>query len=280
MLLALLAGCINERREEALGDEIAAQVNGTMPILRDGPINNYVGDLGRLIASHSDRPGLTYHFYVVDTDGVNAFALPGGYIYINRGLIERTANVSELAGVLAHEIGHVSARHGVKMLQRELRTRSMSRFMYETLLGRGPILSHEAVDVGGTLWVAAHSRADEEEADRLAVKYLIRTGVDPRGMLTLFEGFRREELEARTSAVGGWFATHPSSAERLRLTDREIREDLGDAHGDLAVQVPSYRAFMRRLRSLPPPESAARYPTLIPDAPTRPSHGVLLHVGR
>jgi beta-barrel assembly-enhancing protease len=280
MLLPFLAGCISERREEVLGGEIATQVNGTVPLMRDGPINNYVGDLGRLIASHSDRPGLTYHFYVVDTDGVNAFALPGGYIYVNRGLIERTANVSELAGVLAHEIGHVSARHGVKMLQRELRTRSMSRFMYETLLGRGPILSHEAVDVGGTLWVAAHSRADEQEADRLAVKYLIRTGVDPRGMLTLFEGFRREEMASRTTQIGGWFSTHPSSAERLRLTGVEIRRDLEDPHGDLAVQVPSYRAFMRRLRSLPPPESAARFPSLLPETPPAPERGVLGHLGR
>jgi predicted Zn-dependent protease len=278
--LPLLGGCINERREEALGHQIAGEVNGNVPLLHDGPINNYVTDLGRLIASRSDRPDLTYHFYIVDTDGVNAFALPGGYIYVNRGLIERTDNVSELAGVLAHEIGHVAARHGVKMLQREMRTRSMSRFMYETLLGRGPLVSPQAVDVGGELWMAAHSRADEEEADRLAVKYLIRTGVDPRGMLTLFEGFREEEVAAPSSPVGGWLSTHPSSASRLRMTRREIREDLKDPHGELAVQVPSYDDFMRRLRALPPPESSERYPTLLPEDHPRSSRGVLLGIGQ
>jgi beta-barrel assembly-enhancing protease len=279
-LLPLLSGCIDERREQALGSQIAGQVNGSMPLVHDGPINNYVGDLGRLIASRGDRPELSYHFYIVDTDGVNAFALPGGYIYINRGLIERTRNVSELAGVLAHEIAHVSARHGVKTLQRELRTRSMSRFMYETLLGRDPIVIPEAVDVGGTLWLAAHSRADEDEADRLAVKFLIRTGVDPNGMLTLFDGFRQEEERTPGSPVNGWFSTHPSSAARMQATEREIRHDLKEPHGRLAVQVPSYRDFMRRVRSLPPPESAARYPTLLPEERHESSHGILLRVGK
>jgi hypothetical protein len=99
-------------------------------------------------------------------------------------------------------------------------------------------------------------------------------------MLTLFEGFRREEMAAPSTALASWFSPHPSSAERLRATDREIREDLREPHGELAVQVPSYRAFMRRLRSLPPPQAAERYPSLIPEERPGPTHGVLLHVGR
>jgi beta-barrel assembly-enhancing protease len=270
-LLPLLAGCISERREQALGDQIAGQVNSNVPLVRDRAINHYVTDLGRLIASRSDRPEITYRFYIVDTDGVNAFALPGGYIYVNRGLVERTENVSELAGVLAHEIGHVAARHGAKSLQRQMRTRSMSHFMYETLLGRGPLLSDEAVDLGGQLWMAAHSRADEEEADRLAVGYLIRSGVDPRGMLTLFDGFRREEAAMPSSPVGGWFSTHPSSAARLQATENEIEVRLKNGPGHLAMQVSSYRDFMRRLRSLPPADQADVYPMLRAATPGRPS---------
>ena len=258
--LPLLSGCIGEQREMELGDQIAAQINANVPLVKDIPLNLYVGDLGRLIARHSERPDLPYRFYIVDTDGVNAFALPGGHIYINRGLIERTRNVSELAGVLAHEIGHVAARHGAKALQRQLRTRSMSHFLYSTLLGREPLLNDEALDVGGELWMAAHSRSDEQEADRLAVKYLISSGVDPRGMLSLFDEFEREEAASPEGALASWFSTHPASHERLLATGKTIREQLNDEESqELAVQVPSYREFMHRLRALPPPDPGELY---------------------
>ena len=250
---ALLAGCISEDREVELGDQIAANLNARIPLVTDAPVNLYVNELGRLLARHSSRPELEYHFYVVDTDGVNAFALPGGHIYVNRGLIERTRDVSELAGVLAHEIGHVAARHGAKSLQRQMRTSGMSALLYRVILGREPILDQDALKMGGQLWNASHSRADEAEADRLAVGYLIETGVDPRGMLTLFNTLMDEERRSGQMVSVEWFSTHPNTESRLDSTRRQIVERLPKtAAPALARNNASYPDFLHRLHELPP----------------------------
>jgi beta-barrel assembly-enhancing protease len=247
-----LGGCVTEQREVALGNQIATQINGQVPLVQDVPLNLYVNDLGRLIARHSGRPDLQYYFYIVDSPALNAFALPGGHIYVNRGLIERTQNVSELAGILAHEIGHVAARHGAENLQRQMRTRSMSRTMYQLILGREPMLDQEALDLGGALWQAQNSRADEQEADRLAVGYLVDTGVDPRGMLSLFSTLWAEEQHIPATEQVGWFSTHPGTAARMQATRQQIRA-LPVAAKPLATNNESYAAFLRRLSAQPPP---------------------------
>lgn len=246
-----LGGCVNEAREVAIGDQIASQVNTQIPLVRDVPLNLYVNDLGRLIARHSGRPGLEYQFYIVDSPALNAFALPGGHIYVNRGLIERTSDVSELAGILAHEIGHVAARHGAENLQRQMRTRSMARVMYQLILGREPLLQQEALELGGAMWQAQHSRADEAEADRLAVQYLVQSGVDPRGMLSLFSALWEEEQQMPASAQVGWFSTHPGTDARMAATRAHIRE-LPAPPKPLARNNESYAAFLRRLGAQPP----------------------------
>lgn len=251
--LPLLGGCVSEQREQELGDQIAATVNARVPLVRDAPLNLYVNDLGRLIARHSGRPGVDYHFYIVDTDGVNAFALPGGHVYINRGLIERTRNVSELAGVLAHEIAHVSARHGAHALERQMRTSSISSLMYRMILGRGPILDQEALQLGTQLWSAEHSRADEAEADRMAVEYLVASGVDPRGMLTLFTTLLDEEERNPRAPSSEWFATHPNTERRLEVTRQEILQLTPKVAKGLARDNASYPRFLQRLNALPPP---------------------------
>jgi beta-barrel assembly-enhancing protease len=247
----VLAGCIDEEREVALGEQIAMQINAQLPMVRDAEVNEYVSTLGRAIADHSDRPHLEYHFYIVDSPALNAFALPGGHVYVNRGLVERTGDVSELAGILAHEIAHVAARHGAKNLQRQLRTRSMASTLHHLILGRGPLLDREALDLGGALWNAQHSRRAEVEADRLAVRYLVRAGVDPRGMLTLFNTLREEE-----EAVGGgmevsWFSTHPGTAARMEATREKIREVAPQQGNALLRDTRGYGVFVARLRSLP-----------------------------
>lgn len=246
-----LTGCVTEQREVALGNQIATQINAQVPLVQDAPLNLYINDLGRLIARHSERPDLQYYFYIVDSPALNAFALPGGHIYVNRGIIERTQNVSELAGILAHEIGHVAARHGAENLQRQMRTRSMAATMYQLILNRKPLLDQEALDLGGALWQAQNSRADEQEADRLAVGYLVRTGVDPRGMLSLFSALWEEEQQMPASEQVGWFSTHPGTAARMQATRQQIRA-LPEAKKPLATNNESYAAFLRRLSEQPP----------------------------
>lgn len=251
LLAALvLGGCVTEQREVAIGNQIATQINTQVPLVQDVPLNLYLNDLGGLIARHSGRPGLRYHFYIVDSPALNAFALPGGHVYVNRGLIERTRNVSELAGILAHEIGHVAARHGAENLQRQMRTRSMASTMYQLILGSKPLLDQEALDLGGALWAAQNSRADEAEADRLAVQYLVNTGVDPRGMLSLFSTLWEEEKGIPGSDQVSWFNTHPGTAARMEATRQQIRS-LPPRARPLASNNESYAAFLRRLSELP-----------------------------
>jgi predicted Zn-dependent protease len=246
-----LGGCVNEAREVAIGNQIASQINAQVPLVQDVPLNLYVNDLGRMIAHHSARPDLQYHFYIVDSPALNAFALPGGHVYVNRGLIERTSDVSELAGVLAHEIGHVSARHGAHSLERQMRTRSMARVMYQLILDREPMLRAEAIELGGALWNAQNSRAAEQEADQLAVQFLVQSGVDPRGMLSLFSALWEEEQRVPATQSVSWFSTHPGTAQRMQATRAQIRALPAPAH-PLARNNASYDAFLRRLEEQPP----------------------------
>lgn len=249
---ALLAGCVSEATEQQVGDQVAAQVNARLPLVRDPALLVYVNRIGRLIARNSDRPEVPYRFYIINSQAVNAFALPGGHIYVNRGLIERTDNVSELSAVLAHEIGHVAARHGARTLERQLRTGSLSSILYRTILGGEPeILDQTALRMGGALWTASHSRKAELEADELAVEYLIDSGVDPRGIVTFLNGLLREEAST-ARPTPEWFSTHPMTADRIARTRKDIRKELPEAPPRLARDIASYPAFLERLRSLPP----------------------------
>jgi beta-barrel assembly-enhancing protease len=250
--LPALGGCVNEARERQLGAQIAANLNARVPLVQDVPLNLYVNDLGQLLARHSERPDLHYHFYIVDTDAVNAFALPGGYVYVDRGLIERTRNVSELSGVLAHEIAHVALRHGAKNLERQMRTSSMSTVLYRTILGRDPLLDQQALQLGNQLWSAGHSRADETQADSEAVKYMIAAGVDPHGMLSLFGELMVEERRDPRGENVEWFSTHPNTARRLAATEHTIANLMPRPAPRLARDNASYPLFLARMAMLPP----------------------------
>jgi predicted Zn-dependent protease len=258
ILAAGLAGCISEDREQQLGDRIAAEINAQIPLVHDPALLMYVNRLGGLIARSSDRPDVPYRFYIVNSPGVNAFALPGGHIYVNRGLIERTSDVSELSAVLAHEIGHVAARHGAQSLERQLRTGSLISVLYRVILGGEPeILDQTALRLGHTLWTASHSRQAELEADELAVRYLIDAGVDPRGIITFLKGLLKEEAATERRTME-WFSTHPMTEDRIRQTREEIGAELPEAPPGLARDIASYPAFLRRVQALPPPP--ATYP--------------------
>jgi beta-barrel assembly-enhancing protease len=260
--LALLSfpGCISEGQEQELGDEMAATVNQQLSLVRNPLLNAYVSSLGRAIAAVSGRPGLNYHFYIINSEAVNAFALPGGHVYVTRGLIERTRTGPELAGVLAHEIGHVVKRHGVEKLQRHLRTGSLVNVLYSIILGGEPELLHQnALRLAGFLWTANHSREDEQEADKLAVQYLIRAGVDPNGMLTLLQSLLKVEQADSTTVASAWFSSHPLTASRIVQTQAEIKDDLKDVHaasGTEAMKFASYPAFLRLVGALPPAPDA------------------------
>ena len=115
--LAVAACAVSTQQEVQMGANYATQIDTQLPIIRDGQVNSYINSLGNSLAAVTDTRGLTWHFAVVDSKEVNAFAVPGGWIYVNRGLIERAQNMSQVAGVLGHEIGHVTKRHSVQQME-------------------------------------------------------------------------------------------------------------------------------------------------------------------
>ena len=117
--VALLACDVSQDQEVSIGKEQAQEIESQIPIVQDPYISSYINELGDTIAKHTSRADLDWHFFVVNTDVVNAFALPGGFIYVNRGVIERADKMDELAGVMGHEIGHVVKRHSVKQMQQQ-----------------------------------------------------------------------------------------------------------------------------------------------------------------
>jgi beta-barrel assembly-enhancing protease len=259
-LLALVlgtAGCVTEEQEQEIGDNLASEVNPHLPLITDPVVVVYVNALGRRLAAVSERPEVPYRFYVVNSAMVNAFALPGGHIYVNRGLIDRTETASELAAVLAHEIGHVAARHGAQQLQRHLRTRSVVSTLYSLFLrGEPAILEQRSFDLAGELWFARHSRRDEKEADRLSVRYMARAGLDPEGILTLMEGLLQEEAAEPATRTAEWFSTHPLTQRRVEVISREIERKREVAPPATVTDLASYPHFLQRLRTLPPPADA------------------------
>jgi len=253
VLLLSAAACVSEEQEQRLGDAIAADINQQIPLIQDPLAVLYVNQLGHRIAQTSERPDVPYRFYIINSAVVNAFALPGGHIYVTRGLIHRTENASQLAAVLAHEVAHVAARHGAQALERELRTGSVVSMMYELFFGREPaILEQRALRLGGHIWFATHSRRAEREADRLAVRYMIRSGIDPEGMITMLEGLVQEEAAEPRDAVE-WFSTHPTTEERLDLLRRKVARLEPETPPDLPDDVATYPMFLRRMATMPPP---------------------------
>jgi predicted Zn-dependent protease len=240
-------GCISVEREQEIGNTMASEVNPHLPLVDDPLLHAYVSSVGGTLAAVSERPELDYRFYIINTDLVNAFALPGGHVYLTRGLIERTDDGAEFAGVLAHEIGHVAARHGVQKLQRELRTGSLVNVLYNTILGGEPeLLRENSLQLANMLWSAQHSRSDEEEADRLAVRYLLRTGAPPEGVVTLLEKLLEEEEGADSESIGPMetlFSTHPLTTTRIADAQENIDRLVGEEEQIEELDLEAFAAF-------------------------------------
>ncbi len=262
-----LLGRLTDAEEIELGRLAAQEIEQELDLLTDELVVAYIADLGEALARHSGRSDLTYRFTVVDTAEINAFALPGGFIYVNRGLIDAADTEMELVGVLGHEIGHVVARHGAEQAQRASITNLGLRVL-DSILGRGTGgriggLAARMVTAGTFL---KFSRDAEREADRLGAENVAAEGHDPRGMITFFE-----KLEARRDGQGSgverFFASHPSPAERVSNiqdlvgTLAEGRQLIGDSA--------RFRGIRERLAELPPPPPAEPHP----DETTEPLDG-------
>jgi beta-barrel assembly-enhancing protease len=212
---------VSLEKEIALGNEVAGEFEQTAKMIDDPVVSEYIDRIGQNIVKHSDAK-VPFHIKVVDTDEVNAFAFPGGFFYINKGLILSADNESELAGVMAHEISHVTARHATQRMSKgqilQLATIPAAFFGgYWAQMG-----IQNAMGLGISLELLGVTRASEREADQLGIQYLWNTGYDPNSFLTFFEKLLAEE-KSKPGRLAGWFRTHPSTDDRIVATLEEQR---------------------------------------------------------
>ncbi len=248
-----LAACggISQQQEVELGAQQAQQVNAQLPMLQDPTINAYVNSLGNQLARTTSRADLDWHFAVVNTDVINAFALPGGYIYVNRGVLQQASNESELASVLAHEIEHVVRRHSVKQME-QVNNANIGVALACTLTNVcNNQVTQAAIQVGGSAYFAKNSRADEVQADEGGFNTLIRAGYDPHGMLTFFQKLLAEEQQNGGGNASSWFADHPGTQDRISDIQRLLNENAGKL-GGLRTDSQAFQSMKRRLAQLPP----------------------------
>ncbi len=211
--------------EASVGAEEHAKVQQAYGKFMTGPIADYVSRVGQKVAQNTERKDVTYKFYVIDSPMVNAFALPGGYIYVSRGLLTLANSEAELAAVLGHEIGHVTARHAAE------------RMSQGTIVGLGAAVIGAAVggsagqvaNLGSNLYISSYSRGQESQADDLGVRYLSRAGYDPRAMSSFLSSLdAQSKLEARENGQNGtgfsYFSSHPLTAERVQQAAADARQ--------------------------------------------------------
>lgn len=238
-----------------MGRQYAAEINQQLPVVEDAAVNRYLNELGRQIQAQPGTRDIPYTFYVVNIDQVNAFAIPGGHIYINRGLVERSESLAELAGVVGHEIGHVEARHGVDQMQR-MQAANAGYAVATILLGHEPEgAAGAAVEVGAAAYFAHHSREDELEADSIGVRLVRDAGIDPAGVATFFQKLL-EDRERQPSILEQWFSTHPLTEERIARV-RALIDALPPVRpGDFDAR--AFATFKDRVTQLPPPPEEFR----------------------
>jgi len=210
-------------KEVQMGQSIARQVEKEYKLAVDPLMQKRVEDIGQKIARICDRKEIDYHFKVIDDEEVNAFALPGGFIYVNKGLVEKAKSDDELAGVLGHEVGHVVARHSIKKLQ-AITGYSIIRLLATAVPQSGEV--GNAADLAFTEIMLGYSRDDELLADELSSRYAKLAGYNPRAMIdflqTLQEINRNKPLRPKS-----YFKTHPYIPDRIRVVKQEIGENIG-----------------------------------------------------
>jgi predicted Zn-dependent protease len=235
---------ISEEQEIAMGKEADGQISQQLGLYDDDDLQRYVDDLGRELAADSERPELPWTFRVVDDEVVNAFALPGGFIYVTRGILSHLGAESELVGVLGHEIGHVTARHGVNQMSKGM--------LAQIGLGVGSIVSPEFANLAGLaqqglgLLFLKYGRDDERQADELAFRYSVRSGYDPRSLVDVFQLLDRVSDKAGGGDLPGWLLTHPQPEARREEAERVV-QSLDVDLDDLDV---NREPFLRRLDGL------------------------------
>lgn len=209
---------ISVSQEAEIGHEFQQEVEKQYPILNNSKAGAHVDKVGSRLLQGASEVHFRYTFNVIDQDAINAFALPGGHIYVYRGLIEAAENESELAAVMAHEINHVVCRHGTEQLSKVYGY----NFLLSLAFGRNPPAAARIVgNLFGEMGMLAYGRKNEFEADRRAVYTMYKAGYDPHGMVSFFNKLKAMENE-EPSRLQLLFSTHPPTSDRIEQVKREI----------------------------------------------------------
>jgi len=229
---------MSESREKEIGLEEHEKVLASMPLFEDEELLAYVREVGNKAAAVSHRPNLEYTFNIIDSPEINAFALPGGYVYVNRGLLTFMNSEAELAAVLSHEIGHITARHAV---QQQARGRiaqtaaTVGGFVTAVATGSGYVGSQisEVASIWAQTGLSGFGRENELEADSLAAEYLVKAGYDPAAMIDVITVLKNQEdfnrlVSNNSGGYHGLFATHPRNDTRLQQAIAQVSDISGN----------------------------------------------------
>ncbi len=220
-IFGIFPNWISLEKEISIGNQIASEFEQTARLIDDPVVSEYVDRIGQNIVKHSDAK-VPFHIKVVDTDEVNAFAFPGGYFYVNKGLILAADNESEMAGVMAHEISHVAARHATARMSK---AQYLQLFAIPALFVGGywaQMAIQNGMGLGLNLELMGITRDSEREADQLGIQYLWNSGYDPNSFVSFFEKLLEQE-KSKPGRFSSWFRTHPSTEDRITAALDEQR---------------------------------------------------------
>jgi predicted Zn-dependent protease len=211
---------IGEQEEIGIGRDVAARLLGAAPLMANDGVQRYVNHVGRWLASQTERPDLPWQFGVLEAPQLNAFATPGGNVFITRGLLERMKSEAELAGVLAHEISHVLRKHHLKAIQTSAQTALAGDALQQALANRGGANANreKLISLGSEVFARGLDKGDELEADRLGVAIAARGGYDSYGLPAVLQTL--QAMNPQDSGLALMFKTHPAPAERLDALEK------------------------------------------------------------
>jgi predicted Zn-dependent protease len=233
---------IDEPEEIAIGRDVASRLLGAAPLAADPGVQRYVNHVGRWLAAQTERASLPWQFGVLESPHVNAFAVPGGTVFITRGLLERMRNEAELAGVLGHEIGHVLRRHHLKAIQKGAQSALAGDALSAALRERAGAARDKLIAFGTEMYSRGLDKSDELEADRLGVVIAARGGYDAYGLPSVLQSL--QAMNAQDSALALMFKTHPAPGERLDALAERMQPVL-DAYSGQALLA---ERFVRQVR--------------------------------
>lgn len=215
---------IDEPEEIQIGRDMAARLLGAAPLVPDAKLQQYVNKVGFWLATQTERPDLPWHFGVMDAPQLNAFAVPGGTIFVTRGLVARMNSEAELAGVLAHEIAHVLRKHHLKAIQKGAQTALAGEALSTAVQNQNSAAREKLISFGAEMYTRGLDKSDELEADRLGVVIAARAGYDAYGLPGVLQTL--QAMNAEDSGLALMFKTHPAPAERLDALGEKMQPTL------------------------------------------------------